>query len=215
MGAIGLERIAVALAGLFEGLTPEAFAAEVNDFMATATHAELGRPFRALVYQPMLELLDELRSLDFTIAIITGGGAEFVRAVSDAIYNTSSELVVGTLIGYDLNRSPDGIELRRSARIVGDANEGPAKVTNIQTQLGRRPLLAAGNTSGDREMLEWSADNRPCGLALLIDHDDGEREYAYAGASATLGETESIHHLAGKLGWTIVSMANDWSTVFG
>jgi phosphoserine phosphatase len=214
IAAIGLERIALALAGLFEGLAPEAFAAEVRDFMTTATHRRLGRPMREVVYQPMLELLDELRALDFTIAIVTGGGTEFVRAISNALYGTPAELVVGTLIAYDFTRAPDGIQLRRTARVLGDANEGAAKVTNIQTQLGRRPIIAAGNSAGDQEMLAWATNTTRANLALVIDHDDAEREYAYESRSATLGETEAITAVAKRNGWTAVSMADDWSTVF-
>jgi phosphoserine phosphatase len=213
IAAIGLERIALALAGLFEGLTPEEFAAEARNFMATAVHAT-GRPMRSIAYQPMLELLDALRSLEFTIAISTGGGTEFVRAVSADIYNTPAELVVGTLIDYDFARTPGGVELRRTARILGSANEGAAKVTNIQTQLGRRPAFAAGNSNGDREMLEWTSAGRLPTLSVLITHDDAEREYAYESRSETLTETESVGDVAERLGWTVVSMANDWVTVF-
>lgn len=210
VGELGLARIALALTGLFEGFTPEAFAAEVQAFMATATHPVLGRPLSATVYQPMLELIGELRRRDFTVGIVTGGGTEFVRAVSEDLYGVPAELVVGTLIAYDFARSG----LRRTGRLLGDANEGPAKVTNIQTQLGRRPILAAGNSSGDREMLEWAvAAGRPS-LALLVDHDDAKREYAYAGKAETLAEAEPITQTASRAGWTVVSMANDWETVF-
>ncbi|MEU4324222.1 HAD family hydrolase [Nonomuraea dietziae] len=214
-GELGLARVALALAGLFEGFTPEAFAAEVRAFMATATHAALGRPMRATVYQPMLELIAELRRLDFTVGIVTGGGTEFVRAVSEDLYGVPAELVVGTLIAYDLERDRSGRPgLRRTGRVLGQANEGPAKVANIQTQLGRRPIMAAGNTSGDREMLEWAtAADRPH-LALLVDHDDSEREYFYAGKAQTLTETEPITEAASRLGWCVVSIANDWETVF-
>ena len=157
IAAIGLERIAVALAGLFDGMTPQEFTAQVRVFMAGAVHTPLGRLLRSVTYQPMLELLDELRRRDFTVGIVTGGGTEFVRAISDDLYGVPAELVVGTLIGYEFTR--DGEKrpvLRRTTAMLGTANEGPAKVTNIQTQLGRRPILAAGNSGGDREMLEWA-----------------------------------------------------------
>ncbi|MEU4231255.1 HAD family hydrolase [Nonomuraea sp. NPDC026600] len=214
VGDFGLQRIALALAGLFEGFTPEEFVAEVRAFMATATHAT-GRSMSATVYQPMLELIGELRRLDFTVGIVTGGGTEFVRAVSAALYGVPAELVVGTLIAYDFERDPSGRpRLRRTGGILGAANEGPAKVGNIQTQLGRRPILAAGNSGGDREMLEWAtAADRPA-LALLVDHDDAEREYAYAGKAQTFTETEPITETAARLGWSVVSMAGDWETVF-
>ena len=93
-------------------------------------------------------------------------------------------------------------------------NEGATKVSNIQAQLGRRPILAGGNSGGDREMLEWACAGHGPGLALLIDHDDGEREFAYAGKAETFVGTEPITDVAARLGWTVVSMARDWETVF-
>ena len=87
-------------------------------------------------------------------------------------------------------------------------------MTNIQSQLGRRPILAAGNSAGDREMLEWALAGDGPGLALLLNHDDREREFAYESVSSTLKEHEPITTVAGRLGWTVISMADDWSTVF-
>ncbi|HYR13418.1 MAG TPA: HAD family hydrolase [Mycobacterium sp.] len=118
IATIGLERIAVALAGLFDGLTPEEFTAEARAFMAKAKHRSLGRPLRSVTYQPMLELLDELRRRDFTIGIVTGGGTEFVRAISDDLYGVPAQLVVGTLIGYEFTRDEDDRPvIRRTAGI--------------------------------------------------------------------------------------------------
>jgi phosphoglycolate phosphatase-like HAD superfamily hydrolase len=215
IAAIGLERIAVALAGLFDGLTPEEFTAQARAFMASAAHKTLGRPLRLVTYQPMLELLEELRRRDFTIGIVTGGGTEFVRAISDDLYGVPPELVVGTLIGYEYTRDEeDRPVMRRTAAMLGAANEGPAKVTNIQTQLGRRPILAAGNSGGDRDMLEWALAAGGPSLALLIDHDDADREFQYASTAATFVSTEPITDVGARLGWTIVSIARDWDVVF-
>jgi phosphoglycolate phosphatase-like HAD superfamily hydrolase len=215
VAAIGLERIAVALAGLFNGLTPQDFTTQVRAFMASAKHNPSGRPLRSVTYQPMLELLDELRRRDFTVGIVTGGGTEFVRAISDDLYAVPAELVVGTLIDYEFTRDEqDRPVLRRTATMLGEANEGPAKVTNIQTQLGRRPILAAGNSGGDREMLEWALATEGPSLALLIDHDDAEREYQYVSKAGSFVETEPITDVGARLGWTVVSMARDWEAVF-
>jgi hypothetical protein len=97
--------------------------------------------------------------------------------------------------------------------VLGSANEGAAKVANIQTQLGRRPVLAAGNSGGDREMLEWAcAGGSPC-LALLVDHDDDDREFRYVSSAQTFAEPEPITDVGARLGWTVVSMARDWATV--
>ena len=215
IATIGLERVALALAGLFEGLTPEKFTAETRAFMSTAQHPTLGRPLNAVIYQPMLELLDELRRRDFTVGIVTGGGTEFVRAISDDLYGVPAELVVGSLIGYQFTRDEeDRPVIRRTSRLLGAANEGPPKVTNIQTQLGRRPILAGGNSGGDREMLEWALAAEGPSLALLIDHDDPAREFQYTSTAGTFIETEPITDVGSRLGWTIVSIARDWDVVF-
>ncbi len=216
VAGIGLERIALALAGLFEGLTPQEFTSAAREFMGGATHPTLDRPTRSVTYQPMLELIAELRRRDFTVGIVTGGGTEFVRAISDDLYGVPAELVVGTLIGYDVSRDGgDGSPvIRRTSGLLGAANEGSAKVANIQTQLGRRPILAAGNSGGDREMLEWAQAAGSPSLALLIDHDDAEREFRYTSTAQTFTESEPITDVGARLGWTVVSMARDWDVVF-
>ena len=215
MGELGLTRIALALAELFEGETPEQFTEKARTFMAGAHHPSLDRPLRATTYQPMLELLDELRRRDFTVFIVSGGGTEFVRAVSDDLYGVAPEAVVGTLIAYDVTRRADGApELRRTARVLGEANEGPAKIANMHSQLGRRPILGVGNSGGDRDLLEWACAGGEPSLALLVDHDDAEREFAYRSVAQTFAEDEPITEVAERLGWTVVSMARDWAQVF-
>lgn len=213
IGKLGLTRIVVALAGLFEGIPPDDFTTRVRDFMARGLHADKGRPLRAMVYQPMLEIMDELRRRQFTISVTTGGGTEFVRAISDELYGVPQELVVGSLIVYDYERDRENIPgLLRTSELQGRPNEGPEKVANIQTQLGRRPIIAFGNSGGDREMLEWAAGSQ--GLAVLVDHDDAEREYSYRSEAVSVAEERPITDIAADLGWTVVSMANDWETIF-
>jgi len=214
---VGLERIALALTGLYAGLSPEVFAARVREFMASATHAALDRPLRTTTYVPMLELLAELRRRDFTVGVVTGGGTEFVRAISQELYGVPPEVVVGSLVDYDYvpaGADGSGPGLVRAARIVGVANEGTAKVTHIQTQLGRRPILAAGNSGGDRAMLEWAAAGDGPTLALLVDHDDDVREFAYVGTAETFAEPEPITAVAARSGWVVASMVRDWEVVF-
>ena len=128
-----------------------------------------------------------------------------------------AEAVVGSLIGYEYVPTSDaaGPGLRRTTDVIGGANEGAAKVTIIQTQVGRRPVLAAGNSGGDREMLEWAATGEPPCLALLVDHDDEAREFSYVSTAETFAEPEPITAVGARLGWTVVSMANDWTTIFG
>ena len=152
---LGLPRIAIALADLFAGLTPEEFTDRVRDFAGRMSHPVLGHRLADLRYLPMLELIHELRQREFTVGIVTGGGADFLRAISAELYEVAPELVVGTLIEHELGRTAAGApELRRTTRLIGGANEGPAKVTNIQTQLGRRPLLAAEFAGCDLAVLD-------------------------------------------------------------
>ena len=215
IGEIGLERIGFALGELFVGISPDEFTDRTREFMDRSHHHTLGVPLARTVYQPMLELLEELRNREFTIFIVTGGGTEFVRAISDDLYQVPANAVVGTLVDYEFSRTEDGRpQLLRVAGIQGSANEGAAKVANIQAHLGRRPILGVGNSGGDREMLEWAcAGGEPC-LALLVDHDDATREFEYVGKAETFAEPELITEVAERLGWTVISMANDWITVF-
>ena len=214
MAEVGLERVAMALTGLFGGATAEEFQTAVRSFMDSAVHRTLGRQLYRCVYQPMLELIDELRRRRFTVAIVTGGGTEFVRAIGHQLYGVAPELVIGTLIDYDVTREESGgLRICRANRLVGGPNEGVAKVANIQRHLGRRPILAAGNSGGDREMLEWAVSGDAPGVALLIEHDDAEREFAYVSTAATFAEDEPITEVGRRLGFTIVSMAADWHRV--
>lgn len=215
IGQLGMRRIVVALAGLFAGISPDAFTRRVREYLSHARHPETNRPVRKMVYQPMLELIAELARRDFTVAISTGGGTEFVRSVSQELYGVPPERVVGSLITYEYGRDEGGVPaLTRTADIVGEANEGPEKVSNIQIQLGRRPILAVGNSGGDREMLEWASAGNGPRLAMVIDHDDGDREYAYASKAVSFEEQRPITGVASDMGWTVVSMANDWERVF-
>ncbi len=214
MGAIGLHRLAHALAELCAGMEPEAFAERARQFVLTRTHPTLGRPYADTAYQPMLELLEELRQRDFLVFIVTGGGTEFVRAVSRELYAVTPDRVVGTLVRYDLMRREAGTVLLRTAELDGGPNEGPEKVANIQRHLGQRPILAVGNSPGDIEMLEYAAASPSPSLAVVIEHDDSEREFAYESEGVTVGSAHPFSQVARTSGWTVVSMRHDWTTVF-
>lgn len=215
VGEIGLAKVAGALAALFDGQTPDEFGAAVDGFLDRFRHRTLDVGLDGVIYQPMLELLDELRARDFTIGIVTGGGTEFVRQVSKRCYGVEPGMVVGTLIGYAFARDDDGKPVvRRTIDQIGTANEGGPKIEHIQSQIGRRPILAVGNSGGDREMLEWAQASPHGGLAVLVDHDDADREFAYESTAATFKDDEAITAVARRLGWVVVSMKDDWQTVF-
>ena len=124
-------------------------------------------------------------------------------------------MVVGTLIGYRFDRDGAGRPVvRRTAAQTGSANEGGAKIEHIYAQVGRAPLLAVGNSAGDRELLEWAQANPFGGLGVLVDHDDAVREFAYESRAATFDDAEPITAVAERLGWVVVSIRNDWDVVF-
>ena len=210
----GMEAIAGVLLELDAGRTTEEFARDAADWLAAAKHPRFGVPFRELTYPPMLELMDLLRARGFRVFIVTGGGVEFVRAVGDELYGVPTDDVVGSAVQVEFERRDGRIVLVRKAAMLGSPNEGEPKAVNIQAHIGRRPILAAGNSAGDREMLEYAHTGDRPSLCLVVDHDDAEREYAYAGASVTDPDAEPIVDTASRLGWTVVSMRRDWSRVF-
>ena len=210
----GMEAMAGVLLELDAGRTTEEFARDAADWLAAAEHPRFGVPFRELTYPPMLELMDLLRARDFRVFIVTGGGVEFVRAVGDELYGVPTDDVVGSAVQVEFERRDGRVVLVRKAAMLGSPNEGPPKAVNIQAHIGRRPILAAGNSAGDREMLEYAHTGERPSLCLIVDHDDAEREYAYTGAAVTDPDAEPIVDTASRLGWTVVSMRRDWNRVF-
>lgn len=216
LGELGLERVVMALVDLHTGLRPDQFDDRVTTFVREFRHFDRGVPMRQLRFQPMLELIAELRTRGFDVYLVSGGGAEFLRVLSEDFYGVKPEGVVGTQIDYDLVRGSDGtVHLRRSGSLIGaGANEGPTKPTNIQRVLGRRPCVAGGNSAGDAEMLQYAAGYDGPSLSLLVNHDDGQREYAYASVAGTFDTAETILETAARLDWVVASIRDDWSTVF-
>ncbi|MGI9641949.1 MAG: HAD family hydrolase [Acidimicrobiia bacterium] len=215
IGKLGLERIGVALMDIHAGLTPEEFSRRVADFFSSEQHPTRGA-YRNTRYQPMLELLDELRARQFDCYVVSAGGAEFVRVISDDFYDVSPEGVVGSQIDYEFARDENGsVRLTRTNTLAsGSPNEGQTKPSNIQRILGRHPCVAGGNSAGDAEMLEYAKAYNGPSLALLVNHDDGDREYAYESVAGTFAADERITDTADRLGWTVISIKHDWSTVF-
>jgi phosphoserine phosphatase len=212
MAPLGIVRVALALVELFDGIAPEVFDARVRAFFGAATHPS-GRAYSQLVYQPMLELLDALRAAGIVPYVATGGGTEFVRAVSHDLYGIPPWNVVGTAITYAVDDVEGVPTLRRTSAVLGDANEGDVKVSNIRLHLGTRPVLAAGNSAGDARMLDYVQGADRDGLAILLDHDDDAREYAYPSYAGTF-DAEPVLETAARRQWTVVSMRDDWTQIF-
>ncbi len=195
--------LAGAILTAHEAITVEEHAEKINAFFADAAHPTLGRPYTACGYAPMVELIRYLEDNDFTCYIVSGGGRDFMRPVTGPLYGVPPERVVGSAVGL----------VYRDANVYTTAelefvDDGPIKPVRLWSRIGRRPIFAAGNSNGDIEMLEFTHASNAPSLQVLVLHDDAEREFDYtAGAEKALD-------IAATSGWTVVSMRNDWSTVF-
>jgi phosphoglycolate phosphatase-like HAD superfamily hydrolase len=193
-----LKVLGAAVLSAHSGITVEEHAARVAAFFAEVCHPTLDRPYTACGYVPMIELLRYLEASAFTCYIVSGGGRDFMRPVTAAMYGIPPERVVGSSVALQYQ---DG-ELRTTAQ-PEFLDDGPIKPVRIWGRIGRRPIFAAGNSNGDIEMLEYAR-----GFRMLVLHDDAEREFDYvAGAERAL-------ELAKTEGWTVASMQSDWAAVF-
>ena len=211
-----LEKI---LAATLTGMTVEEFRAEVSKWLETAWHPRWNRRYTELTYQPMLEVLRYLRGNAFKTYIVTGGGQDFVRVYAEKVYGIPPEQVVGTAAGTKYGYAKDGKPFltKEPKLLLNDNNAG--KVEGIYLMIGRRPIAAFGNSTGDREMLEWTGAGAGPRLRMLVLHDDDKREYAYGPAQglpdSKVGTfTQALYDEATKQGWNVISMKNDWKRVF-
>ena len=203
-----LKVLAAGIMSLHESMTVEEHAARVTAFFAEATHPTLGRPYRTCTYQPMVELLGYLEEHGFTCYIASGGGRDFMRPITGAIYGIPPERVVGSSQGLRFEGTEGAGDLLIEP-VLDVFDDGPEKPIRIWNRVGRRPILAAGNTNGDDEMLQYSGTNSSPSLRIVVLHDDADREFAY-----TAGAERVLEH-ARAYDWTVVSMKDDWTTVFG
>jgi hypothetical protein len=192
---------------LHESMTVEDHATLIGKFFTEATHPTLKRPYQQCTYLAMVELLRYLEDHGFTCYIVSGGGRDFMRPITGDIYGIPPERVVGSSQGLKFDGTDGhGDLLIQPALDVFD--DGPEKPVRIWNRIGRRPILSAGNSNGDDEMLQYSGRPGAAALRLLVLHDDAEREFDY-----TAGAERALEH-AQAYGWTVVSMKNDWATVF-
>jgi phosphoserine phosphatase len=194
------------------GNTPDEFQAVAREWIASARHPRFERRFAQCTYQPMLELLAYLRANDFQTWIVSGGGIEFIRAFAEETYGIPPEQVIGSSIktAYELRDGQPTIVRLPEVNFVDDKEGKPIA---IQQHIGRRPTAAFGNSDGDLQMLEWTAAGPPPRFALIVHHDDAEREYGYDRTSP-IGKLDKALDAARERGWTIASMKNDWKTIF-
>jgi hypothetical protein len=194
------------------GMTPEEFHAVVREWLATAQHPRFGRPYTETAFQPMLELLAYLRANGFKTYIVSGGGVEFMRVVAEKVYGVPPEQVIGSSIKtkYEVRR---GVPTLVRLPEIDFIDDKAGKPVGIHKFIGKRPIAAFGNSDGDFEMLEYVSAAPGATLAMIVHHDDADREYAYDRKSA-FGRLDRALDQAGKRGWTVISMKDDWRQVF-
>ena len=194
------------------GMSTEQFEQIVTDWIATARHPQTGRKYTEMVYQPMLEVLRYLRANGYKTYIVSGGGIEFMRPWAEAVYGIPPEQVVGSSIKtkYEVvNGEPVLMRLPE----INFIDDKQGKPIGINQHIGRRPVMAFGNSDGDLQMLQWTTAGDGPRFALYVHHTDAVREWAYDHPSA-IGQLDKGLTEAAASGWTVVSMKDDWKTVF-
>jgi phosphoserine phosphatase len=191
----------------YDGISVEEFEARADEFLRSAQHPTLGRGYLSCGYAPMRELLDYLGANGFSNYIVSGGGRDFMRPISQDVYGVPRERVIGSssALAYTSDERGGTITHKAEADYLDD---GPEKPIRIWSRTGRRPLLAAGNSNGDVPMLAFAERPGRPSLRLLLFHDDPDREFDY-----TAGAEQALQ-LASTNGWTVVSIKDDWTTVF-
>ena len=196
------------------GMTVDAFHGIVKDWIDNAKNPHWNRPYTDLIYQPMIEVMNLLRSNGYKTYIVTGGGQEFVRVYADKVYSVPQEQVIGSALStkYGYDKQGNGV-LNRIPKLLLNNNLS-GKPEDIYLFLGRHPQAAFGNSTGDQQMLEYIQAGNGAHLLMLVHHDDAEREYAY-GANSKVGTfSEALMSEAIKRGWKVISMKNDWKRIF-
>jgi hypothetical protein len=194
------------------GMTTEEFEKTVKDWIGKAKHPKTGRLYTQMVFQPMLELLDYLRTNDFKTYIVSGGGIEFMRPWTEAVYGIPPEQVVGSSIQTKFEMRDGGPALVRLPKInFIDDKEG--KPVGINLHIGRRPVAAFGNSDGDLQMLHWTTAGQGPRLGLLVHHTDAKREWAYDRKSH-IGKLDKALDEAISRRWVVVNMKDDWKVIY-
>jgi phosphoglycolate phosphatase-like HAD superfamily hydrolase len=208
----GKQALLEMLMGTHAAVTASEFSESVADWLAAARHPDSGQPYTAMVYKPMLELLDYLRDNDFKVFIVSGGGIDFLRVFAEEVYGVPPEQVVGSSLKakYEIRNGLPVIVKQAELDFIDDK---AGKPVGIHRYIGRRPILAVGNSDGDFEMLEWTSAGKGPSLAMIVHHDDAEREWAYDRESH-IGRLVRGLDEGPQRGWKIISMKNDWNLIY-
>jgi phosphoglycolate phosphatase-like HAD superfamily hydrolase len=200
------------MAATHAGMTPAEFQQIVKNWLATAKHPRFHRPYTECVYQPMLEVLAYLREHEFKTYIVSGGGVEFMRPWAEPVYGIVPEQVIGSRIKLEWRPNPEHPTLFRLPE-MDFVDDHAGKPIAIEEIIGRRPVMAFGNSDGDLEMLQYTVAGDGPRFVAIVHHTDAEREYAYDRKSP-VGTLDKALTIAEERHWNLIDMKNDWSVVF-
>jgi phosphoserine phosphatase len=203
-----LEVIIKGILHLAEGLPVEQLEQDAKQFIQSTKHPKLGISYQDCIYQPMLELLGYLAENGFTNYIVSGGGRDFMRGFAEDLYGIPRERVIGSTLAYRYLVDDAGVDTIVQRAELDVVDDGPGKPIQIWNIIGRRPILAAGNSNGDLQMLNFAGGSSLPALRLLVVHDDADREFAY------LAGAEKVIETAVSNTWTTISVKEDWKKVF-
>ena len=212
VAAAGEKGLVEVIGATHAGVTTDEFAQTVKDWVAKAKHPRFQRPYTELVYQPMLELLAYLRASGFKTYIVSGGGIDFMRVFTEEVYGIPPEQVVGSVAETRLEVR-DGKPVLVKLPKINLVDDKAGKPVGIHRFIGRRPLLAFGNSDGDHQMLQWTAAGDGARFMGIVRHTDGEREWAYDRQSS-IGRLDKALDEATQKGWTVVDMKRDWKVIY-
>ncbi|MGG2019976.1 HAD family hydrolase [Pseudomonas sp. S8] len=212
LAAAGMDGILKIFAATHTGMTTEAFDDYAKTWLSQARHPKTGKPYTEMIFQPMLEMLDYLRSQDFKTYIVSGGDTGFMRAFAEKVYGIPPEQVIGTTFVTAFQFKDGQASILRTPKLAHN-DDGPGKPESIDAVIGKRPILAFGNSDGDLQMLQWTAAGPGKRFMGLVHHTDARREWAYDRKS-DIGRLDKALDEANSRGWTVVDMATEWRRIY-
>jgi phosphoglycolate phosphatase-like HAD superfamily hydrolase len=212
LAAAGMDGLLKIVGATHTGMTTDAFDDHAKTWLSQARHPKTGKPHTEMIFQPMLEMLDYLRSQDFKTYIVSGGDTAFMRAFAEKVYGIPPEQVIGTTFVTAFQLKDGKASILRTPKLAHN-DDGPGKPESIDAVIGKRPILAFGNSDGDLQMLQWTAAGPGKRLMGLVHHTDAKREWAYDRKS-DIGRLDKALDEANSRGWTVVDMATQWRRIY-
>mgnify|MGYP002261605366 CR=1 FL=1 len=208
----GMDGLLKIIGATHTGVSTDAFIDNAKTWLTQARHPKTGKPYTEMIYQPMLEMLDYLRGQDFKTYIVSGGDTAFMRAFAEVVYGVPPEQVIGSSFVTQFQIKDGAPQILRTAKLAHN-DDGPGKPESIDAIIGRRPILAFGNSDGDLQMLQWTAAGQGKRFMGLVHHTDAKREWAYD-RNSQVGRLDKALDQAKTQGWTVVDMASEWRRIY-